>query len=224
MTTASIGLKNRRARHVRSRAVLGAILCVVSTVLAVPAARAGGGPFGIDYRVTYDNSGIWKRNYQEILEYGAPIVVTFGALWEGGEDRLGKTFWQSLDSVVASGLLSDGLKRAFSRERPSQTDDPNEWFTGHGTSFPSGEVTEVTSLVTPFMLEYGKEYPAVYALALLPVYDAIGRVKVWGHWQSDVIAGAGLGFTAGYFMHGLKTPLIFRIMPHGIQIGLKMQF
>jgi membrane-associated phospholipid phosphatase len=187
-------------------------------------ALADNGPFGIDSRPAYDNAGIWKRNYQEMLEYGAPVILAFGALWEGGDDRLGKTFWQSIDSVVASGLVADGLKYAFSRERPDQVDNPNEWFTRHGQSFPSGEVTEISSIVTPFVLEYGKDDPAVYALELLPVYDAIGRVKVWGHWQSDVIAGFGLGFASGYLLHRRGPPLIFSIMPHGVQVGLKMQF
>ena len=35
----------------------------------------------------------------------------------------------------------------------------------------------VTTAVTPFVLEYGPEYPAVYALELLPLYDGIARVK-----------------------------------------------
>jgi hypothetical protein len=201
------------------------MLCgLVCAALAAPAAHADGGPFGIDYRPAYDNAGIWKRNYQEVVEFGAPVVVAFGALWEGGDDRLGTTFWQSIDSTVAAVLVADGLKHAFSRERPYEADNPNEWFTGRGRSFPSAEVTEVSSIVTPFVLEYGKQYPAVYALELLPIYDSIARVKVWGHWPSDVIAGFGLGFASGYLMHGLKTPLVFSVMPHGIQVGLKMQF
>ncbi len=228
MPPTSTGPLRRRARHVESRAALSAILGVVCLWLAEPAARADGGPFGIDYRPAYDNAGIWKRNYQEMLEYGAPVVLAMGALWEGGDDRLGKTFWQSIDATAAAGIVADGLKYAFSRERPYGTDDPDEWFTGRHTgldqSFPSGEVTEISSIVTPFVLEYGKEDPAIYALELLPAYDAIGRVKVWAHWQSDVIAGFGLGFASGYFMHRLKTPLILRIMPHGIQVGLKKQF
>lgn len=30
-------------------------------------AVAGGGPLGIDYRLTYDNAGIWQRSNQLIL-------------------------------------------------------------------------------------------------------------------------------------------------------------
>jgi undecaprenyl-diphosphatase len=197
---------------------------VASVALAVaPLVQAGGGPLGIDYRLTYDNAGIWKRDNQLILIYSMMGTVGLRALWEGGEDRLGKTFWQSVDATLASGAATTALKYAFGRQRPYQTDDPNRWFSG-GQSFPSGEVTVTTALVTPFILEYGKDYPAVYALTLLPVYDGIARMKVWGHWQTDVLAGAGIGFAGGYIMRKFQTPLVFSVMPHGIQVGLKKQF
>ena len=205
---------------------LHAALAVLLIGAGAPLALAGGdrGPFGIDYRVSYDNSGIWARSNQEFVIYGMIGVVVAGALWEGGTDRLGKTFWQSVDAGLVSGASAYVLKYAFSRERPDQTADPNRWFTGNGQSFPSGEVTTTSSLVTPFVLEYGREHPAVYALELLPVYDAIARVKVWGHWQSDVIAGFALGTASGYFLHRAAPPLVWSVMPHGIQIGFKKQF
>jgi hypothetical protein len=69
------------------------------------------------------------------------------------------------------------------RSRPDQTADPNHWFKGSGNeSFPSGEVTVSSAIVTPIVLEYRHDHPIVYALELLPAYDAIARVKVHGHW------------------------------------------
>jgi undecaprenyl-diphosphatase len=201
------------------RAALCAALLGLPWMAMVPLAEAG-----IDHRVTYDDSGIWARSNQQALINGLMGAVGIGALWEGGESRLGKTLWQSVDAGVVSGVASTALKYAFSRERPSQTDDPHRWFTGNGQSFPSGEVTTVSSLVTPFVLEYRQDTPAIYALELLPVYDAIARVKTWGHWQTDVIAGFALGTTAGYMFHQRASPLIWSVMPHAIQIGIKMQF
>jgi undecaprenyl-diphosphatase len=67
---------------------------------AVLQAQAGGGPLGIDHRLAYDNSGIWKRSNQTFVEYGTLAVVIGGALWEGGETRLGKTCWQALDAAA----------------------------------------------------------------------------------------------------------------------------
>lgn len=199
-------------------------LPLVAILPHTPVVLAGGGPLGIDYRLTYDDSGIWKRSNQIILIDSMIGIVGAGALWEGGEDRLGKTFWQSVDAGVFSGAAEIALKYIFSRERPSQTSDPNQWFTGHGQSFPSGEVTTTSSLVAPFVFEYWRDHPEVIALEALPIYDAIARMKTWGHWQTDVIAGFALGTGAGYFLHREGSPLIFSIMPRGIQVGLKKQF
>jgi undecaprenyl-diphosphatase len=197
---------------------------VVFSWLAVAATRvcvAG----GIDHVVTYDNSGIWNRNAQQALLYtlvGGEIV---GALWEGGESRLGKTFWQSIDSSAIGAVSSEALKHIFSRARPDQSSDPDRWFQGHGHySFPSGEVTTVSAIVTPFVLEYGHDYPGVYALELLPVYDAIARVKVQAHWQTDVLAGFALGTLTGYYAHARDIPLILGVLPKGFTVGIRKSF
>jgi undecaprenyl-diphosphatase len=195
--------------------------------LLLALAGAGGSPValaGIDHKVPYDDSGIWSRSVQTALINGLIAAEVGGALWQGGEDRLGLTLWRSVDATLVGGASEIALKYIFSRERPSQTDDPNRWFTGHGQSFPSGEVTVTSAIVTPFILEYADEHPAVYALELIPLYDAIARVKVHAHWQTDVMAGWALGTATAYFMHGRPSPLVLSIMPHGIQIGLKMQF
>jgi membrane-associated phospholipid phosphatase len=209
----------------RSRRLVAlAIMLFGSFLVSSNPAFAGGGPLGIDSRLTYDNSGIWARSNQDALIASMIATVAIGALWDGGEDRLGKTFWQSVDAGFISGAAATALKFVFSRERPADTSDPNKWFTGHGDSFPSGETTITSSLVTPFVLEYGKDYPAVYALELLPLYDGLARMKTWGHWQSDVLAGYALGTASGYFLHRSGSPLIWSVSPRAIQIGLKMQF
>jgi undecaprenyl-diphosphatase len=205
-----------RVLHFALAAALGA---------CVPAARAGDGPFGIDHRIAYDDSGIWKRRNQILLQDATALVVVAGALWEGDDTRLGHTFWQSFDSVALGVVSSEALKLAFSRSRPSQTDDPNRWFQGRGNqSFPSGEVMEITTAITPFVLEYGREYPAVWALELLPVYDAVARVKVRAHWQSDVLASLAIGTAIGAYAHARSSSLSVGVLPHGITIGWKRSF
>jgi hypothetical protein len=188
-------------------------------------ALANGGPLGIDHRVTQDDSGIWQRKYQQglmTLMIGGEIV---GAAWEGGETRLGKTFWQSIDASVLGGLSAEVLKVVTSRKRPSETDNPKEWFKGDNhRSFPSGEVTTASSIVTPFVAEYREEHPSVYALEILPVYDMMARVKVWGHWQTDVLAGYALGTGWGMYAHGRSQPLILSALPQGFTVGLHKKF
>jgi membrane-associated phospholipid phosphatase len=207
-----------------ARAALFVSLLLLSRM---PACFAGGGPFGIDHEWAYDNSGIWNRNYQVFLEYGLIVGEVGGAVWEGGETRLGRTLWQSVDASAASGIVAFAMKYAFSRVRPNASNnDPNLWFQGHGNqSFPSGEVTEVSSIVTPFVLEYGRDHPLVYALEALPIYDGIARMKVQAHWQSDVLAGFALGSGAGWLMHrNPNTPYILSVMPHGIYVGISKEF
>ena len=195
-------------------------------LLAATPAQAGSGLLGLDSYVTKDDSGIWARKNQLLLINTLLVGETAAALWEGGETRFGRTMWKSIDATVVGGAASEVMKLTFSRSRPSQTTDPNQWFQGSGhESFPSGEVTIVSAIVTPVMLEYRHEHPTVYALQLLPIYDAIARVKVHGHWQSDVIAGYALGTTAGYYMHGRRqTPFVLNVMPHSIYVGLSQHF
>jgi len=190
-------------------------------VLAATTLWAG----GIDHRIGYDNSGIWNHN----VELAVMDTMIAGELacgfWEGGETVLGKTCWQAVDSSAVSAVLAQAGKYIFTRSRPSQTPDPNLWFQGRGNfSFPSGEVTAYTSIVTPFMLQYGHDYPATYALALLPLYSGVARMKEWGHWQTDVLASWALGGITGYWAYTRDTPLILSVLPHSVMVGLHTQF
>jgi membrane-associated phospholipid phosphatase len=192
----------------------------LAAVLAAGSAYAAGGPFGIDHLVPYDNSGIWKRSNQEVLMYGTIVTVASGALALGDQDKLGDTFWRSVDAMVISSIGSEAMKYTFQRERPSQTNNPNEFFKGtNAQSFPSGEVTAISAAVTPFMAVYGQDHPMIYALALLPAYDAVARVKTHGHWQSDVLVGGVLGTGVGLWSSHRPSPLIISWLPGGFQIG-----
>lgn len=195
-------------------------LWIVLLALAPCAARAG-----IDHELALDQSGIWARKYQTGLEYGVIAVEIGGALWFGNDDELGHTMWQTLDSSIISGLAADVMKRAFSRARPEQGNNPNAWFKGSCCqSFPSGEVTLQASFVTPLIVHYARENPWIWGLEVLPVYDAFARLKVRAHWQTDVIAGWALGTGVGYWTSTWKTPLTVRVLPGGLSIGLSKRF
>lgn len=203
----------------RSLAVLSAA-CLISGN-----AFAGGGFLGIDHRVAYDNSGIWNRNAQLGLFYGAVAGEGLGALAFGDQDTFGDTLWRSVDAMVFTGVTTEAMKYSFQRERPSQTSNPNLFFKGtHAQSFPSGEVSAISAAVTPFMATYGQDHPAVYALALLPAYDAIARVKARAHWQSDVVVGAAVGVGFGIYASRRNSPLILSWLPGGFQIGFIHHF
>ncbi|EQD30802.1 Phosphatidic acid phosphatase type 2/haloperoxidase, partial [mine drainage metagenome] len=57
------------------------------------------------------------------------------------------------------------------------------------------------------------------AAELIPVYDAYGRMKSQGHWQSDVLAGWILGSAFGYWASRRKIPLLVEVLPHGLSVG-----
>jgi hypothetical protein len=60
--------------------------------------------------------------------------------------------------------------------------------------------------------------------AVLPVYDALARLKSQAHWQTDVIAGWALGTGIGYWTTTWKTPLTVRLLPGGLSVGLSKRF
>ena len=190
-----------------------------------PGLALAGGPFGIDHRVSYDNSGIWKRSYQQDLEGVAALTVIGSALWFGGDDTYGDTSWRALDASVFAAGTTQLMKWTFSRERPSKTSDPGQFFAGSGNqSFPSGEVAFISAAVTPYIMAYHEEHPLVYALALLPAYDAVARVKVRAHWQSDVLAGAAIGVGFGWYAERRDHPLILGMLPGGFYVGIRKGF
>lgn len=198
-------------------------LILLLMLVPVEAACASGGPLGIDHRIHYENRGIWKRSDQKALIYGSIVTVGAGALAFGDHDELGDTFWRSVDAMVVTGVSTQALKYTFGRERPSQTSDPNRFFK-HGQSFPSGEVAAMSAAVTPFIVQYGQEHPAVYALALLPAYDAVARLKTHAHWQSDVLVGAAIGTGIGIWASHRDSPLIVGWLPGGFSVGYVHHF
>lgn len=180
---------------------------------------------GLDHELGYDKDGLYSQNLQTGLEVSVIATEVAGALWLGNDDPLGHTFWQTVDSSSIAGISSTVLKYAFSRARPYQGDNPNQWFQGSSCkSFPSGEVTLQASFVTPFIVDYSKQHPWIWALEILPVWDAYARLKSQAHWQTDVIAGWALGTGAGYWSTTRATPVSVQISPGGLSVGFSKRF
>jgi undecaprenyl-diphosphatase len=197
---------------------------ILLLALAPAIARAGGGPFGIDYELGKGDTGIFNRNAQLGLEYGSVAVIAAGALFLGNDNQLGHTFWQSADSAVLAGLSAQALKYVFRRARPIQSDNPDAWFQSHDGSFPSGEETLQAAWVTPFILDNYQQRPWIWSLELLPIYDGYARMKSQAHWQSDIFAGWLLGSAFGYWAAHRKVPLLVEILPGGVSVGFYKRF
>ncbi len=179
----------------------------------------------VDHKVSYVSSGMWNPNVYRGLVGGLTLAQIGGAVWEGTETRIGKTMWQGIDAQLVAHLSAQAGKYVFTRSRPNETDNPCLWFQGGSHySFPSGESAGAAALVTPYVLEYGSDNPATYALLLVPLYVGMGRVKNQAHWQTDVVAGWVVGGLSGWLAHSLKTPIMIQLLPHGFALGLRVQF
>jgi len=179
----------------------------------------------VDHRVGFDASGAWNPNIYRGVVGALTVAQIGGAIWEGSETRFGKTMWQGVDSEIIGGVTAAAGKYIFTRVRPSTTDNPCLWFQGGSNySFPSGEASVAAALVTPYVLEYGSENPAAYALLLLPLYVGAGRIKNQAHWQTDVLAGWAVGGLSGWYAHSRDVPIMIQLLPRGFEIGFKKQF
>jgi undecaprenyl-diphosphatase len=208
------------------------LLLVLSTAFSATSYAGGcsgdsksGGVLGLDRCDEYEATGIYSRQTQKFVDFvviGGSLGVAF---WEGTDTRTGRTAWKAVDSMATAAVTTEIMKRVFQRPRPSQSDDPDLWRQGKGNaSFPSGEVATMAAFVTPVILEYRDEYPAVWGLSVLPIYMANARMASLAHWTSDVIAGAAVGTVAGSMSFSRETPLVLSLTKDGTFIGFKHRF
>jgi membrane-associated phospholipid phosphatase len=179
----------------------------------------------VDHRVSYEATGIWNPGVYRSIVGVLSVAGIGGAVWEGSETRFGKTMWQGFDSEIIAGATAAAGKLIFTRVRPSETDNPCLWFQGGSNySFPSGEASVAAALVTPYVLEYGSENPAAYALLVLPLYVGTGRIKNQAHWQTDVIAGWAVGGLSGWYAHSRDVPIMIELLPHRFSVAYRENF
>ncbi len=202
-----------------NRCFLTAAACALPALLLSPSV---GNAAGLDHRVSRDTGGIYSL--QDAVPVSLTLLAVGCAWWQGTEDRLGKTCWETGEAALGSAVATEGLQFIFSRRGPSATGDPNQWFRGGKGSFPSTHVSVTTAAVTPFIYQYIHEEPLVAVLAVLPMYEMVARVKAREHWQTDVIAGAALGFAIGAYEAHRNNPFVFSLLPDGAYVGFHHSF
>ena len=210
----------------QEHSIMKKLLLLLTLCFNVHGAFADSGGFlGIDHRLPFDNSGIWSRDTQTAVEMGSAGLLVLGALYEGGDSKLGKTYWQAIDSMVSADVTAAVAKSVFKRQRPIDGNNPNAFFNNpNDKSFPSGEVTHITAIVTPFIMNYKDENPSIWGLVALPAYVSAARLKSQAHWQTDVLAGLALGSGMGYLATQRNNPWSLSLLPSGLSVGFKKNF
>jgi membrane-associated phospholipid phosphatase len=107
--------------------------------------------------------------------------------------RVGALGADLVDAQIVNGVLTQGLKAAVDRRRP----------TGSKHSFPSGHTSATLATASVIEQHYGWKVAApFYALG---GYVSLSRMVDNQHWASDVIFGAAVGIVSGRaasFGHG----------------------
>jgi len=97
----------------------------------------------------------------------------------------------AVSSLVASGLVTEGLKRAVDRQRPDGEHRRSN------SSFPSGHATSAFALAVVFTRRWPRAGVLFWLLASAVAYS---RLYLDRHYPSDVIAAALIGIVCAYLM------------------------
>jgi len=95
---------------------------------------------------------------------------------------------------------------------------------GAGTPSSTAPPAVMAAIVTPYIVAYHDEHPAVWGLEALPLYMGYSRMASQAHWLSDVLAGAAVGTVMGYYASQRTQPLVLSITGKGVFVGLHTKF
>jgi membrane-associated phospholipid phosphatase len=173
------------------------------------AVRRSGPGFEDNVASTFQPFGTW-----------ASFAVIGGFYFGGLAAHDQKARGVASDAVVASILsgviITPALKKIFGRSRPRDNQGPYDFHPfGNGPSFPSGHATQAFTVASVIATEYPKPWVQVacYVPATLVLY---ARMRHDGHWASDVVAGALIGWGVGYQVATFNQPL--REGKHPVQV------
>lgn len=158
------------------------------------------------------------------LYYMAPAVSALAIYGYSSQNRrLTNASLTSIESLIFSGVITEGLKMGIGRERPDATDEPFTFkpFNMSNTykSFPSGDATVAWFMITPYAVYYHE--PILY---IVPAAVDLERVYRNRHWVSDTIMGSFIGFSVGYFFSKNHIANNITVGTDGSDLTLNIKF
>ncbi len=161
------------------------------------------------------------------------IAAAFGLYgWIADDSRALRTGSQTIEALIASGLVVQILKRITGRESPqAATRETGRWqffpnikkyqkSQAKYYAFPSGHITTTMATVTVLIENYpevGWLRPVGYAIVGLV---GVSLVNIGYHWYSDLPLGIALGYTFGRVVaHPDGIPIGPAAEPGGAQVS-----
>jgi len=150
--------------------------------------------------VQRNRTGLSNQFAKDITPFGGRRAIDIGVLLVavGAFDHdlnLRDAGRDSLESeLLAAGILTPLLKRAFGRARPSQEEGAHSVhpFNAHFASFPPGHATNAFAAATAIAGHYDNWYVPAIAYTIASGV-AVSRINDRAHFASDVVAGALIG-------------------------------
>jgi membrane-associated phospholipid phosphatase len=135
-------------------------------------------------------------------------VALYGGGLLAGRRHVAALGLHAAEAIVASGVVTGGLKLLVGRQRPYvEAGDADDFVPARGyrtgrTSFPSGHTTAAFAFASAVSADLRRWHPTAGRVATPLLYagaTSVGLARMYDdrHWASDVVVGAGVGLIAG---------------------------
>ncbi len=114
-------------------------------------------------------------------------------------------------SGIAGGLISPFLKLVVGRDRPNAHQGAYDFHPfSLKVSFPSGESTQAFAVASVISTQYPNPWVEFLSYTTAAI-TSWGRIRENGHWSSDVLAGAFIGYHVGRTVVHINNKLRARV-------------
>jgi membrane-associated phospholipid phosphatase len=141
------------------------------------------------------------------VSFGGSIYSTAGAAGAfylvgrmSHNEHVRRTGELAAEALIDTGIVTEVLKVAIRRERPSADNGRGLFFKG-GSSFPSGHSSSSWATATVVAYQY-KHHPLIkYGAFALATLISMSRYSGRNHFLSDIVVGGAVGFGIGRYVY-----------------------